>query len=174
MLNKRITAIASAIVVFLIVLSTVVILVPLVLSISPYIVKDETMAPAYQKGGVVFIEEKEPEKILVGDVITYFENQGESVKTRRVVAVEQESNGYFVKGDTAQQMEMGMVHKRNLIGQPLFFIPYIGFFLIKGFIEIVKISLIVVALVLTTIAILVQRERLKESVSQRNNEEISF
>lgn len=173
MLNKRITAVASALVLFLIVLSTVVILIPLVLNISPYIVKDETMSPKYLKGGIVFIEEKDPEKILVGDVITYFENQGENVKTRRVVAVEKESNGYFVKGDTTEQMEMGMVHKRNLIGQPLFFIPYIGFFLSKGFIEFAKIGLVIVALVLTAIAILVQRERLKEDFPT-DNKEISY
>ncbi len=39
-------------------------------------------------------------KILVGDIITYYENSGKKISTRRVIAIENNYNDFYTKADT--------------------------------------------------------------------------
>lgn len=79
------------------------------------------------------------------------------MKTRRVLSVDEKINGYFVKGDNVSNAEMGLVHFRNFIGKPAFYLPYIGFLVNTQFMNMVKASLFLLAIVLTLLTILYQK-----------------
>ncbi|MDT2758511.1 S26 family signal peptidase [Enterococcus xiangfangensis] len=124
--NRKITMVGVTLLFCLSLLAILMIGIPKVLDVTPYAVSDNKMAPEYREGGLVFVKDIS-EPIHVGDTITYYTNQKEEIKTRRVLAVDNKIEGYFVKGDNADKAEMGLVHKRNLIGAPHFYLPYIGF-----------------------------------------------
>ncbi len=57
--------------------------------------------------------------------------QEKKVSTRRVIAVENNHEDFYTKADTKTYIEPGVVKKRNIIGSPIFQIPYIGLVLSK-------------------------------------------
>lgn len=155
--NKKITIVYAAMIFFLFLLAVMTIVIPKLLNVTPYVISDNKMAPEYQKDGLVFVKDVVG-PIHVGDTITYYENQGKSIKTRRVLAVDNKIDGYFVKGDNSVKAEMGLVHERNLIGRPHFYLPYIGFLADTKVMSIIKSSLFVGAILMTLSTLFVQTE----------------
>ena len=72
------------------------------------------MQSTYPNGSLVFVRQQAVTEINVGEIITYYVNQGEEVITRRVVAKDGDAE-VFYKGDKQQQSEEGKVTKRNLL-----------------------------------------------------------
>lgn len=155
--NKKITIVYALMIFFLFLLAIMTIVIPKVLNVTPYVISDNKMVPEYQKDGLVFVKDVVG-PIHVGDTITYYENQGKSIKTRRVLAVDNKIDGYFVKGDNSVKAEMGLVHERNLIGRPHFYLPYIGFLADTKVMNIIKSSLFVGAILMTLSTLFVQTE----------------
>ncbi|MGL9729102.1 S26 family signal peptidase [Enterococcus sp. DIV0756] len=155
--NKKITIVYALMIFFLFLLAVMTIVIPKVLNVTPYVISDNKMVPEYQKDGLVFVKDVVG-PIHVGDTITYYENQGKSIKTRRVLAVDNKIDGYFVKGDNSVKAEMGLVHERNLIGRPHFYLPYIGFLADTKVMNIIKSSLFVGAILMTLSTLFVQTE----------------
>ncbi|MDT2639726.1 signal peptidase I [Enterococcus dongliensis] len=155
--NKKITFVYAVLIFCLFLLAILTIVIPKVLNVTPYVISDNKMAPEYRKGGLVFVKDVS-EPIHVGNTITYYENQGKTIKTRRVLAVDNKIDGYFVKGDNSDKAEMGLVHERNLIGRPYFYLPYIGFLANTKVMNILKIGLFVGAILMTLSTLFFQTE----------------
>lgn len=154
---KKITVVYGTVIVFFFLLTTLTIVIPRLLEVTPYVVEDDKMAPKYRKGGLLFVRPNK-KQAQAGESITYYENQGKSVKTRRVLSVDEKIHGYFVKGDNVSGAEMGLVHFRNFIGKPIFYLPYLGFIVNSRFMNIVKASLFLLAILLTLLTILYQKD----------------
>lgn len=148
MKNKKITVVYAVLIFSLFLLAILTIVIPKVLDVTPYLISDNKMAPEYHQGGLVFVKDV-MDPIHVGDTITYYENQGKAIKTRRVLAVDNKIDGYFVKGDNSDKAEMGLVHKRNLIGRPHFYLPYIGVLADAKVMNILKSALFISAILMT-------------------------
>lgn len=153
---KKITVLYGAVILFLFLIATVVIVIPHLLNVTPYVVEDNKMAPDYRKGGLLFVQRAD-EQAAVGDPITYYENQSRRIKTSRVIAVDERIHGYSVKGDNVKQMEMGLVHFRNLLGKPIIYLPFVGFLVNTQLMHIVKVILFFMAIFLTFMTILYQK-----------------
>lgn len=48
------------------------------------------------------------------------------MQTRRIVAIEDDQSMIYTIGDNQQQLEQEAIHKSQLIGQPIFHLPYVG------------------------------------------------
>lgn len=129
--NKKITLIDSIVLILFLAIILCIVLLPHLLGLTPQIITDKDMAPLYSYGSVVYVRPQKAEDILVGDVIMYYENSGEQVKTRRVVAVGENQEYFYTKADTKTQVESGMIKSRSVIGTPVFQIPYVGVLLSK-------------------------------------------
>lgn len=156
--NKKITVVYGFSIFFIFLLAVLTIVIPKVLNVTPYVISDNKMTPEYDQGGLVFVKDV-MEPIHVGDTITYYENQGKAIRTRRVLAVDQTISGYFVKGDNSDKAEMGLVHERNLIGRPLFYLPYIGFLADVQVMNTLKYGLFIGAILMTILTLFFQTER---------------
>nr|WP_086285431.1 signal peptidase I [Enterococcus sp. 10A9_DIV0425] len=129
---KKITLVSSLVLIFILAFILCIILLPRVFGLTTHIVDDYAMSPHYLKGSLIYVQKKQPETILVGDVITYYENSGKQIVTRRVVAVGDQHEAFYTKGDAEKQIEPGAVKSRNIIGTPIFQLPYIGILLSKN------------------------------------------
>lgn len=54
------------------------------------------MSPYYAQGNLIYVRPKNTNEILVGDIITYYENSGK-ISTRRVIAVENNHEDFIQK-----------------------------------------------------------------------------
>jgi len=119
------------------VLMTVVVLFTLwligirILGLQPFAVLSGSMEPLYPVGSLIYVKEVDYRTLKAGDIITYMLD-GETVSTHRIVKVYPDEENpevlrYSTKGDANQSIDAGLVHCKNVIGSPLFAIPYLGF-----------------------------------------------
>ncbi len=95
---------------------------------SPYAVLSGSMEPTYHVGALIYVKKVSPETIKIGDPITFVLNDDLVVATHRVVQVDSDKRRFFTKGDANDSADGAPVLFENLIGKPVFTIPYLGYF----------------------------------------------
>ena len=89
------------------------------------------MEPTYHTGSLIYVKKVDPYTIRDGQVITFMLDEN-TIATHRVVGVlpdEEDSTvvRFRTKGDANETEDGGLVHYKNVIGTPVFTIPYLGF-----------------------------------------------
>ena len=120
------------------VLSTVLVAAAVVLAVAlvgvrlvgfeVFSVLSGSMEPAYKVGSLIWVKDVEPSEVQVGDAITFVMNEDLDVATHRVVAIDAENQYFQTKGDANDAVDGSPVHFNNLIGVPVFTVPYLGYF----------------------------------------------
>ena len=95
--------------------------VPSIGGMVPLIVLTESMEPEILAGDMIFCKITDPSEIKAGDVISFFdpEGNGTSVVTHRVLEVEVDANGalsFRTKGDNNNTEDRLSVPAENLVG----------------------------------------------------------
>lgn len=90
-----------------------------------------SMEPMYHVGSLIYVKEVDYHDLKSGDVITYMLSE-DTVSTHRIVEVvpdedEPEVLRYQTKGDANEATDGTLVHYKNVIGTPVFTIPYLGY-----------------------------------------------
>jgi len=85
-----------------------------------------SMEPVYSKHDLLYIKKVHPETIEAGDVITFVMNENLTVGTHRVVRVDKENRHFYTKGDANEGEDITPVLFDNVIGTPVFALPYLG------------------------------------------------
>lgn len=93
-----------------------------------FIVQSGSMEPDYKVGGLVYVNEVDPETLEVGDVIT-FKLGEDTLGTHRIIEVLEENGApaFRTKGDANDYEDNGLVTPDILVGQVKFTIPELGF-----------------------------------------------
>ena len=96
--------------------------------VQVYTVLSGSMEPAYHVGSVIYVKNVDCHTLREGDVITFAAADG-IVATHRIAEVVQEENGlrFRTKGDANQTADAALVDSRNVLGTPVFTIPYLGY-----------------------------------------------
>lgn len=98
------------------------------IGIDVYVVLSGSMEPKYPTGSVIYVNEINTEDLVKGDVITYQLN-GNLVATHRIEEVVNENNqiAFKTKGDANDHVDNGVVYANQVIGSPIFMIPFLGY-----------------------------------------------
>lgn len=96
-----------------------------------YTVLSGSMEPAYRTGALVYVRKVDPHALEEGKVIT-FRLQNGTVATHRIVEVLDSTsaygqNAYRTKGDANETPDAVLVSESQIIGSPLFTVPYLGY-----------------------------------------------
>lgn len=99
--------------------------------LQPYTVLSGSMEPTYHTGSLIYVKSVDYRDLRVGDPITFMLSE-DTVATHRIVEIvpdeeEPETLRYRTKGDANESEDGGLVHYKNVIGSPVFTIPYLGF-----------------------------------------------
>ena len=90
-----------------------------------------SMEPTYHVGSLIYVKSVDPHEIKVGDPITFVLDESLTVATHRVVEIHTGDDGmlrFKTKGDANEIADGGEgVHEKNLLGKPVFSIPYLGY-----------------------------------------------
>lgn len=91
-----------------------------------------SMEPTYHTGALLYVKSVDYTEIEPGQVITFMLDE-DTVATHRVVEVVPDDEDpqvlrYRTKGDANDAEDGSLVHYKNVIGSPVFSIPYMGYF----------------------------------------------
>lgn len=128
---KKIWNWSSGVLVGIVVLLAVALVGVRLIGLEPYVVLSGSMEPTYHVGSLIYVKSVDYRDLKVGDPITYMVSQ-DTVVTHRIIEVlvdEEDPNTlrYFTQGDANSVADGTSVHYKNIIGKPVFSIPYLGY-----------------------------------------------
>ncbi len=99
-----------------------------------YIVESGSMTPALKINSIIVVKKTSPEKIKVGDIITFNTSVDGSRVSHRVADIGKDKEYFITRGDANNVEDPKPVTKENIIGKVSFSIPYVGyiFTLLRG------------------------------------------
>ena len=123
--------IISGILVALAVLLAVLLVGARVIGLQVFSVLSGSMEPTYHTGALIYVKKVDPYTIQAGQPITFMLDE-DTIATHRVVGVVPDEDDpavvrYRTKGDANETEDGGLVHYKNVIGTPVFSIPYLGY-----------------------------------------------
>lgn len=98
-----------------------------VIGLDVYTVLSGSMEPTYHTGSVIYVKPCDASEVQVGDPITFVLNEDLVVATHRVIEIDAEQGAFYTKGDANEAADGSPVLYENLIGKPVFSIPYLGY-----------------------------------------------
>ena len=157
---RKIWNIFTWILVAFVVLAAVALVGVRLIHLEPYAVLSGSMEPTYKTGSVVYVKKVDYRTLKVGDPITFLLDQN-TVATHRIVEIlpDEEDAGavrYRTKGDNNETVDGGLVHCRNVIGMPIFSVPYLGY--AANYIQSPPGSFVVLALCLLLVLLVILPE----------------
>ena len=128
---KKIYNTITTLIVALAVLLAVALVGVRVIGLQPFVVLSGSMEPAYHVGSLIYVKDVDYKELKVGDPITYMISQ-DTVVTHRIVEVlvdeeDPDTLRFFTKGDANEMADGSSVHYKNILGKPVFSIPYLGY-----------------------------------------------
>ena len=128
---KKIVNIFSTVLLVIVISLAGMLVVPKVFGADPYTVLSGSMEPTYHVGSVIYVVDVDPNKLKVGDPLTYVIGGGTVVTHRIVDIVSDEDNPtqirFQTKGDNNNTEDGALVRPENIIGKPIFSIPLLGY-----------------------------------------------
>ncbi|MBR3786557.1 MAG: signal peptidase I [Firmicutes bacterium] len=92
-----------------------------------YVVLSGSMEPTYKTGAVLYVDDVDTSTLQAGDPVTYVINGDVKVTHRIVEVVKQDGQTFYkTKGDANNVEDGGLVAESQVIGAPVFSIPYLG------------------------------------------------
>ena len=128
---KRIWNGVTTVLVVLVVILALLLVGARVVGLQVFTVLSGSMEPTYHTGSVIYVKKVDYRELQSGDVITFMLDE-DTVATHRVVEVVPDEEDpsvlrYRTKGDANDAEDGGLVHYKNVIGSPVFTIPYLGY-----------------------------------------------
>ena len=128
---KKIWNLITTLLVIAVVLMAVLLVGVRVAGLRVYAVLSGSMEPAYHVGSLIYVKEVDPFTLEEGDVITFMLNEN-TVATHRIFEVVPDEEDktvvrFATKGDANSIPDGSLVHYKNVIGTPVFTIPYLGY-----------------------------------------------
>lgn len=128
---KKIWNIATTAIVVVVVVFTVLLVGARLFGFNVLYVTSGSMEPEYPTGSLLYVKKVDPYKIEVGQVITFMLDE-DTLATHRVVEILKDESDpsvirFVTKGDANNANDGTPVHYKNVVGTPVFSIPYLGY-----------------------------------------------
>ena len=128
---KKAWSIISGVLVGIVVLLAVALVGVRLVGLRPFAVLSGSMEPEYHVGSLIYVKRVDYKTLQVGDDITYMLDE-DTVVTHRIIEVlvdeeDPDTLRYFTQGIANDIPDSVSVHYKNIIGKPIFSIPYLGY-----------------------------------------------
>lgn len=129
---KKIWNIISGIIVALFLLAAVALVGVRFFGYSVFAVLSGSMEPTYPTGSLIYVKKVDCRDLKVGDPITFMLSE-DTVATHRIVEIVPDPDDpsvirFATKGDANNVVDGKLVHCKNVIGEPVFCVPKVGYF----------------------------------------------
>ena len=129
---KKLWSVLSTLIVIAVVALAILLAGVRIVGLTPYVVLSGSMEPTYHTGSLIYDKKVDPFALKEGDVITFMVSE-DTLATHRIVGVvpDEDEPGtirFRTKGDANDAEDGTLVHYKNVVGTPVFTIPYLGYF----------------------------------------------
>ena len=129
---KKLWSVLSTLIVIAVVALAILLAGVRIVGLTPYVVLSGSMEPTYHTGSLIYDKKVDPFTLKEGDVITFMVSE-DTLATHRVVGIvpDEDEPGtirFRTKGDANDAEDGTLVHYKNVVGTPVFTIPYLGYF----------------------------------------------
>ena len=129
-LKKAWNIISTTLVVLVVILALLLVGARLV-GLQVFTVLSGSMEPTYHTGALIYVKKVDPYTIQEGQPITFMLDEN-TIATHRVVGIVPDEEDptvirFRTKGDANEAEDGSLVHYKNVIGTPVFTIPYLGY-----------------------------------------------
>ena len=129
---KKLWSVLSTLIVIAVVALAILLAGVRIVGLTPYVVLSGSMEPTYHTGSLIYDKKVDPFTLKEGDVITFMVSE-DTLATHRIVGVvpDEDEPGtirFRTKGDANDSEDGTLVHYKNVVGTPVFTIPYLGYF----------------------------------------------
>ncbi len=128
---KKAWDIATTVLVVLAILLAVLLVGVRIVGLKVFTVLSGSMEPVYHVGSLIYVKEVKPSELAIGDDITFMVDK-DTVATHRIIEVLTDEENpdlrrFRTQGVNNPTPDGEPVHQNNLIGQPVFTIPLLGY-----------------------------------------------
>lgn len=128
---KKVWNIITTVIVVLAILLAIAFVGVRLVGLQVYTVLSGSMEPTYHTGSLIYVKKVDYTQLQSGDVITFMLDES-TIATHRIVEVVPDENDasvvrYRTKGDANAAEDGSLVHYKNVVGTPVFTIPYLGY-----------------------------------------------
>lgn len=128
---KKICSVLSTVLVIVAVLLAIALVGVRVVGYTPYTILSGSMEPTYHVGSLIYVKKVDTSTLEAGDPITFALSE-DTIATHRIVEVVPDEEDASVirfrtKGDANKTVDGALVHYKNVLGKPVFTIPYLGY-----------------------------------------------
>ena len=128
---KKVWNMVSTVLVALVVVLALLLAGARLVGLQVFTVLSGSMEPAYHTGSLIYVKKIDTMDIHPGTVITFMLDE-DTVATHRVVGIVPDEEDptvirFRTKGDANEAEDGSLVHYKNVIGTPIFSIPYLGY-----------------------------------------------
>ena len=128
---KKVWNLVSGLLVAAAVLLAVALVGVRLVGLKPFVVLSGSMEPTYHVGSLIYVKSVDYKELEVGDPITFMISEN-TVVTHRIIEVlpdeeDPEIIRFFTQGDANDVPDGASVHYKNIIGKPVFSVPYLGY-----------------------------------------------
>ena len=128
---KKIWNAVSTVLVILVVLLALLLVGARVVGLQVFTVLSGSMEPTYHTGSLIYVKKVDPYTIKEGQPITFMLDE-DTIATHRVVGIVPDEDDptvirFRTKGDANDAEDGSLVHYKNVVGTPVFSIPYLGY-----------------------------------------------
>lgn len=128
---KKVWNLITSVLVALVVLLAIALVGVRLIGLRTYVVLSGSMEPLYPTGSLIYVKEVDTSQLKAGDVITFMIDE-DTIATHRIIEVlpdEQDSSvvRFRTQGDANDSPDGSPVHYKNVIGSPIFCVPYLGY-----------------------------------------------
>jgi len=117
----------TTVLMILIILLAILLVGARLLGLQVFTVLSGSMEPAYKTGSVIYVRTVDPSEIEIGSPITFVLDESLTVATHRVIDIDASNQRFYTQGDANESPDGAPVHFKNLLGTPVFTIPYLGY-----------------------------------------------
>ena len=126
--KKKISAMFTAVIIFVSVLLIGIVYTPRILGYKPYTIETGSMSPTIPQGSMVYVKSvKDFEEYQVNDVVTFSANDGQGSFTHRIVEINEAERSFVTKGDANSDVDLTPTDCEFAVGKVQLAIPYLGF-----------------------------------------------
>lgn len=143
--KKKISAIMTAVVLFISVFAIGIIWFPSILGYKTYTVETGSMEPTIKKGSMVYVEPcGDFQEYQVNDIVTFTDTVKNQSFTHRIVAIDEDDGFFTTKGDANEVEDLEPISSEYAVGKVRMTVPLLGY--VATFLKLtgVKIALAVI------------------------------
>ncbi len=128
---RKIWNIITSVIVVIAVLLAIALVGVRFIGLQVFTVLSPSMEPVYHVGSLIYVKNADVSELEVGDAITFRVDSG-TIVTHKIIEIIPDADGgsvsYRTQGEANDTPDGGSVPYANIIGTPIFTIPYLGYF----------------------------------------------